>query len=552
MSILKGTPRSSFHPAARRVAQTFAGLSFALLGALALASCGGSSKPDTTAPAPLGTETPVAPDVTPTTPPPAAAAALPPSVVLPVNEDPTVSLAAWFRVGSQDDPRGKEGLAWLTAQMVSRAATTAHRYDEILALLYPLAASYRASVDREMTVLSGRASTSDSPTFLQLFSDAYAKPAFDAADFERLRTEGISALEKSLRYALDEELGKATLHEALFRGTPYAHTVTGTVAGLKAITLDDVKAFWKKHYAADRVVFGLAGGWTDALREGLEGTRAQLPPAGAAATLPALTPPVAKGRKVFLVDKPGADASISMGHLINVKRGDPDFAALYLAASWLGEHRNSSSHLYQVIRETRGLNYGDYAYVEAYPGGGFRSLPPANVSRRQQAFEIWIRTLPNNNAVFALRAALRETDKMIEQGLTAEQFELTRNFLKKYVLQYTAATHDRLLWSLDDAFYGLGQPHLAKLRADIDALTLPQVNAAIKKHLRTSDLTIAISTGKPAELKAQLTSNAPTAPTYPTPKPQSVLDEDKLISAYPLNINAADVSVTKVDDMFAR
>ena len=61
-----------------------------------------------------------------------------------------------------------------------------------------------------------------------------------------------------------------------------------------------------------------------------------------------------------------------------------------------------------MIRETRGLNYGDYSYIEAYPEGGQRQMPPPNVARRQQLFEVWIRTLPNPQAHFALRAAMRE------------------------------------------------------------------------------------------------------------------------------------------------
>ncbi|HRC56225.1 MAG TPA: pitrilysin family protein, partial [Kofleriaceae bacterium] len=480
------------------------------------------------------------------------AAPLPPDVILPASADPSVSFAVWFRVGSQDDPKGKEGLAWLTAQMVARAATASHRYDEILTLLYPMAASYSASVDREMTVLSGRSSKTDGAAFLQLLREAMTQPAFDAADFERLRTEGLSSLEKSLRYSLDEELGKAILHEALYRGSAYAHPVIGTVAGLKALTLDDVKAFWARHYAMDQAIYGLAGGWSEELKGAFLGTRTELPTPQSAGPAPAPAAAPVTGKKVVLVQKPGADASISFGHVLDVRRGDPDFAALYLAASWLGEHRNSSSHLYQVIREARGLNYGDYAYVEAYPGGGFRQLPPANVGRRKQAFEVWIRTLPNDNAVFALRAALREVDTLVAQGLTAQQFELTRNFLKKYVLHYAASTQDRLLWSLDDAFYGLPAPHLARLRAELDALTLEQVNAAIKKHLRTSALTIAISTGAAEKLKAQLTSGAATPPTYATPKPEAVLTEDKIIAAYPLGISADHVTIVPVEQMFAQ
>ena len=33
-----------------------------------------------------------------------------------------------------------------------------------------------------------------------------------------------------------------------------------------------------------------------------------------------------------------------------------DFVALYLARTWLGEHRASMSRLYQRIREVRGMN----------------------------------------------------------------------------------------------------------------------------------------------------------------------------------------------------
>jgi zinc protease len=97
------------------------------------------------------------------------------------------------------------------------------------------------------------------------------------------------------------------------------------------------------------------------------------------------------------------------------------------------------SHLFHVIRETRGLNYGDYSYIEAFPEGGERNMPPVNVARRQQLFEVWIRTLPNDKAVFALRAALRELTALVDHGLTQEQFELSRTFLK-YSLHFAETT----------------------------------------------------------------------------------------------------------------
>jgi zinc protease len=116
-----------------------------------------------------------------------------------------------------------------------------------------------------------------------------------------------------------------------------------------------------------------------------------------------------------------------------LRRGDSDWIALWLARSWLGEHRSSSGHLYQRIRELRGMNYGDYAYIEYFPSGMFQFQPDANLCRQQQIFQIWLRPLrTNNDAQFATRAALFELEKLVHDGMTQEDFEATRNFLDKH------------------------------------------------------------------------------------------------------------------------
>ncbi|MCA9719709.1 MAG: insulinase family protein [Myxococcales bacterium] len=223
-----------------------------------------------------------------------------------------------------------------------------------------------------------------------------------------------------------------------------------------------------------------------------------------------------------------------------------------MANSWLGEHRNSASHLFQVIREKRGMNYGDYSYIEAFPQGGWRQMPPSNVGRRAQLFEVWIRTLPNDKAVFALRAALRELDALIERGMTPEEFELTRAFLRKYALHFADTTSSRLGYAIDDRFYGLDASHLERFRAVMDELTLEEVNAAIRTHLQSQNLKIAIVTGDPERLAKQLTSGQPTPITYDAPKPASVMAEDESIARYPLSIQPGDIRTVQVDEMFQR
>jgi zinc protease len=254
----------------------------------------------------------------------------------------------------------------------------------------------------------------------------------------------------------------------------------------------------------------------------------------------------------LLIDKPGADASISFGVPIDVHRGERDFYALWIANSWLGEHRNQASHLFNVIREARGLNYGDYSYIEAFPDGGQRDMPPVNVPRRMQLFEVWIRTLPNEQAPFALRAALRELQLLIDNGMTAEQFELTRTFLKKYSLHFAETTSARLGYAVDDKFYGIdGDGHLARFRRMMDELTLADVNAAIKRHLKHRDLKIAMVTGDAANLRTLLAAGAPTPIAYATPKPDEIVAEDVEIAAWPLSIPADRIEVVPVVDAFA-
>jgi zinc protease len=485
---------------------------------------------------------------------PAPSATLEDSAVVLMNvaADPTISFSLQFAVGSQNDPPGKEGLAFLTGEMLAEAATAARSLDEILAALYPLAASYGMRVDVERSTLTGRVHRDNLDVYLELYTDAFLHPRFDPEDFERVRSDAVNAIENTLRFSSDEELGKAALRELVFRATPYAHPSEGTVAGLRAVTLDDVREFYRRHYTRGNVLLGLGGGFDDALVARLTAALAVLP-AGEAAAPPAIEPAAVSGRSALLVDKPGADASISFGVPIDVRRGERDFYALWIANSWLGEHRNQASHLFNVIREARGLNYGDYSYIEAFPEGGQRDMPPVNVPRRAQLFEVWIRTLPNEQAPFALRAALRELQLLIDNGMTAEQFELTRTFLKKYSLHFAETTSARLGYAVDDQFYGIdGDGHLARFRRMMDELTLEEVNAAIKRHLTYRDLKIAIVTGDTANMRARLASDAPTPISYATPKPDEIMAEDIEIAAWPLSLAADRIETVPVADAFER
>jgi zinc protease len=470
------------------------------------------------------------------------------AILLPVLDDPTVAFTVWFQVGSQNDPPGKDGLAALTGALISNGATATNGYQEILEKLYPLASEYSVHVDKEMTTLNGHSHIENLEKYFALLTDAYLRPDFNQDDFNRLKSDQLNYLEKTLRYASDEELGKEVLSTIIFTGTPYRHPVQGTVAGLKSITLDDVKVFYKKFYIRENARVALGGGYPSWLVKRFEKTLESLP-SGQVTGTPVAEPPQIEGRSVVLVQKDNSDASISLGFPISVRRGERAFYALWIANSWLGEHRNSSGRLYNVIRGKRGMNYGNYSYIEAFPQGGSRFMPPVNVARRQQIFQIWIRTLPNSQAQFALRAAVRQLVELIEKGMNASEFELTRSFLSKYYLHFAETTQMRLGYAVDDVFYGIsGKGHLARFSEMMASMSLDEVNAALKKYLQHENMIIVIITGEAESLAEALRKDLPSPMKYGSSKAVDVLEEDKLIESYSLEFGA--VRIFPVEETF--
>ena len=470
-------------------------------------------------------------------------------VLLPVADDPTVSFRIVFNAGSQNDPAGKEGLAALTATLIAEGSTKKHTYEEVLALLYPMAADVSEQVDKEMTVFSGRTHKDNLDEFYGLLKEIILEPAFTEEDFARVKNDFVNYVETSLRYSQDEELGKEALYELIFAGTPYEHIEEGYVKSLQSITAQDVRDFYKKHYTRENVVVGLGGGFDPAFADRAPKDFDALP-AGNASSAPKPVPEAIEGIYVKIIEKDVQSTAISFGYPIGATRGSRDFYALAIATSWLGQHRTSFAHLYQVIREARGLNYGDYAYIEHFPTSHSANFPPSNVARRQQIFQVWIRPVPNEARVFAFRAALRELRALVENGMTEEEFELTRKFLKGYTLHYAPTTMMKLGYAIDDRFYGIEEGHWLRFSRMLDELTREEVNAALRKHFNYENLRVVFITPDAEGLKSALVNNAPSPITYASEKPTEVIEEDKEISTYPIVVKPENVTIVKADEVF--
>src|SRR5262249_1301228 len=139
------------------------------------------------------------------------------------------------------------------------------------------AGSFSAQVDKEITVFTARVHRDNWDTFSSVAWPMLTEPGFREEDFARLKATQRNALTQDLRANNEEELGKEQLQDDPLPGTPYAHTVLGTEAGLDSITLDDVKAFVKQAYTRAALEVGLSGDLPQGLEASLGREIAKLP-----------------------------------------------------------------------------------------------------------------------------------------------------------------------------------------------------------------------------------------------------------------------------------
>jgi zinc protease len=481
----------------------------------------------------------------------------PRTIELREADSPFIAFNVWIRSGAASDPQGKEGLASLTASLIAGGATTQAPVEQILEKLYPLAAGYDAQVDKEMTVFTGRVHRDNLEVFYDLFKNALLSPAFSEGDFARIKAQRLNLLERARRYSRDEELSKQLLYWMAYEGTSYRHPEEGYVSSVRSITLEDVKAFYREHYRRDNIVTAIGGGYSDGFSTRLRKDLDTLPQ-GAVRRVEVPAPRAPSGVKVLLVEKQTDASAISIGYPIGLLRSHDDFVPLTIANSYLGEHRNSVGRLYQAIRETRGMNYGNYSYIEAFPAGWATQQPRVNVSRRSHLFEIWIRpissTAPGNlhdRTLFATRAAWYELQKLADQGMTQAAVDTSKQFLRNYVGTWAATIGRRLAYAVDDAFYGLAKPgYLQSLKGAVDKVTAAQVNAAIKKHLQDDNMYLVVITSDAAAFKKKLLGGDATSITYAGERSAALLAEDKIIASFPIKVKESDIAIMPIDKVF--
>lgn len=476
-----------------------------------------------------------------------------------------------FTNGSISDPAGKEGITNLTASLMMEGGTSEYTKSQINDMIYPMAAYYYANNEKEVSTFTFAFPKDFINEFYPILKGLILSPTLNQSDFDRVKSNTLNYLTQVIRASSDEEFSKKALEEMLFTGTPYAHMVSGTVNGVESITLEDVKAHYSNYFTRNNVIVGISGDFTEEFVNKLTGDLNTLPDNQIEyPSFPEVKMPDGVNVRI-IVKEEALGSAIFTGYPINIDRSDDEFAALMIANSWLGEHRKAYSRLYQKIRKIRSMNYGDYTYIEWYNNGGGNQLPTTGAPRSHNYFAIWIRPvqigdqlkqqypeladISIGHAHFAMRMALREIDLLREQGMDPDEFEKTKQFLRSYIKLYIQTPEKELGFLMDSYFYGR-ENYIAELDKLLENTTLDEVNTALRKYFQTENMDIVIITDdSEAEALAEsfrsnLTSEMSYSNQLKEEFPPEVLEEDKEVENYQLNINS--VEIISSDDPFIK
>ena len=312
---------------------------------------------------------------------------------------------------------------------------------------------------------------------MRLAVEMLKEPAYPEAEFERMKTQRLKALETvpTEPQQLGSELLNRHLSPFAKGDALYSPTREEQLAEVQKVTLDDARKFHDQFYGANYGVLAVVGPFD---RAAIEKAAAEL--LGnwntAMAYQPLVTPykkVEAINRKIETPDK--ANAEFLAGVRFRMSESDPDYAAVLLAGYMFGGP--ITSRISDRIRNREGLSYGANARI-AIPTEGDAAMLSGTVS---------LNPMNGPKVEFSFVDELAKTWK---GGFTAAEVAVAKKaYLDSRLVSRTT----------DAALVGLLAAHEQQSRTmkwdeqleqKIQALTPAEINAAFHKHIDPAALSI--------------------------------------------------------------
>lgn len=410
-------------------------------------------------------------------------------LLTPRKDVPMVAATVLVRGGALADPAGKEGTADLLAEMLSKGAGSRNAL-AFAQTVDGAGGSLNFGSSSEAIVASAQFLSKDTGLMLSLLADALLRPTMDAAEFDKLRKRAIDGIATAKDSDPRQLIGQYA-SGWLFRGHPYGRPAGGDETSLATITLDDLQAFRRQQMGGDRLIVSIAGDFDPAA------VTAQVKQAfgGWAKADGALPQATAKakdtGRRVLLVDKPGATQTYFSLANVGSQRGDAARAAQDLVQTAFGGR--FTSMLNTELRVKSGLTYGAGSRIERPRQSGSAAITSFTKTDSTKA---------------AIDLAIATLDRLHQDGLDAATLQSAKNYIAGQFapsMETAPQLAGAIAWL---TLYGDGRDYIDGYLGKVAAATPEQVAAARAVFPGSKDLVI-VAIGDAAKIRDTMKGYGP-------------------------------------------
>jgi zinc protease len=392
--------------------------------------------------------------------------------------------------GSVQDPHGLCGLTHLTTRLALRGAGGRN----LLAFhreLDSLGSSLDVQVGARWTTIHGDCMPSTLRRFAALLRDLLAAPAMEQAELAALQSQHREALVGEREN--DEQLFSLFIPRHLFGANPHANPTAGLESCIGRITRDHVVQLWDQSFRRRPAIAAVVGSIDEAsARDTLEQILQGFPEAQPFAPAPAPETRAAEGTpRLMLVETPGLTQVHAGFASLAPSATDPDYIPLHLANTAFGEL--FTGPLVAELRGRRGWCYSTDSIYSPWPGFGVQTVVLATGAAEGPK---------------ALALAHRLFRAQASKGLTAKELDFARlHLIRRH--PFSLSNPFTRMKTVVRMLLSARQPSwLDDYQANIEALTLPQVNDALQRHWLTCPLA-ALAVVPPASAARYSRSLAP-------------------------------------------
>ena len=388
----------------------------------------------------------------------------------------SASVGIWVDVGSRDEDPSINGITHFIEHMVFKG-TKKRSFREISRSIESVGGYMNAFTSKEHTCFYARVLDEHTRLALDVLSDLTLNAVFPEKELEKEKGVVI----EELRNAEDDpdDIIHDYFEKSLYGSHPMGFPVIGTEGNLRAFNRNNLLAYRKKHFVADRMVIAAAGNLEHDELVDLAGS---LFPSGNRKSERRVRkkPQGRIGQKVE-VERPIQQAHVCMGTVALSIRSKQRYPLMVLN-SLLGD--GMSSRLFQNIRERYGFAYNVYSFVSLQSDTG--------------SFGVYVGT-DKSHVDASMELVVKELDGLKKKPVSAAELRRTKDQLKGSMMLSLENIPSRMMRLGSSELYFKEQSPLDSIIRQIDAVESDDIQAIAEDLFKAEEFSriVFLPSGRP-------------------------------------------------------